>query len=202
MERRAWALAAFLVAFQVAGPLGAMPLDRLDAHYRSLTIDGTFDAADAENLIGFALSDDLLFSRQEAEFIARCLKRHGVQDVEPPLADAPDGPVVSRARRLMVQALAAGIGKADYRRAMQQLIALAMAPELTREERFRTLELVDRYRRVDPAVSTRDALEAIALLLINPTEARLDREHRRQLELLERQFQVPILLPAASASGR
>lgn len=202
MERLAWAAAAVLVAFQFAGPVGAVPLDRLEARYRSLTIDGTFDAVDAESLISLALSDDLLFSRQEAEFIAQRLKRHDVQDVEPPVADAADGPVVTRARRLMVQALGAGIGGTDYRRAMQQLIALAMAPDLTREERFRTLELVDRYRRVDPAVSTRDALEAIALLLTNPTEARLAREHRRQLELLERQFQVPILLPAASSSGR
>ena len=102
----------------------------------------------------------------------------------------------------MVQALRAGVAGSGYRRAMQQLVLLAMDPDLTRAERFRLLELTDRYRRVDPAVATRDAMEAIALLLTNPTEARIDREHRRKLELLEKQIQVPILLDPASRSLR
>ncbi len=182
-----------------AGSAAAVPVSHLEERYRALTIDGGFDAQDAERLRDVALSDDLLLSRSEAEFLAARLRRHGLEVDESLTADAPEGPAVKRGRTLMLQALRAGSGGAEYRRAMQQLIGLAMSPELTAAERFRLLELTDRYRRVDPAVSTRDALEAIALLLTNPTEARLDREHRRQLELLEKRFQVPVILDAAGS---
>lgn len=179
---------------------GAVPVERLDACYRDLMIDGAFDAGDAERLQVLALSDDLLISRQEAEFLAERQRRHALSEPEGLPADGAEGLAVKRARLLMLQALRAGVAGAEYRRAMRQLVQLAMDPELTREERFRMLELVDRYRRVDPALGTRDALEAIALLLTNPTEARLDREHRRQLERLSKQFQVPVILDAASHS--
>ncbi len=181
---------------------GAVPVDRLDARYRDLMLDGAFDAGDAERLQVLALSDDLLISRQEAEFLAERQRRHALDETESLAADGAEGLAVKRARILMLQALRAGVAGSEYRRAMGQLVQLAMDPELTRAERFRMLELVDRYRRVDPAVSTRDALEAIALLLTNPTEARVDREHRRQLERLEKQFQVPVILDAASRSVR
>lgn len=186
----------------LGAPAGAVPLDRLEERYRALMIDGVFDASDAARLVVLALSDDLLLSRQEAGFLSERFRRHGIEETERLAPDPAESLAVKRARTLMLQALRAGVGGQEYRRAMQQLIVLAMDPELARDERFRVLELVDRYRRVDGTVATRDALEAIALLLTNPTEARLDREHRRQLELLEKQFQVPVILDAASRSLR
>lgn len=194
-----------LAVLSWGGRVGAVSIDRLDERYRALTLDGDFEASDAERLIDLALSDDLLISGPEAAFIAERVQRHGLAEVEVS-ADATGAEElgVRRARELMLQALRAGIGRAEYRRAMQQLVMLAMDPELTRAERFRILELSDRYRRVDPAVATRDAMEAIALLLTNPTEARLDREQRRMLERLEKQFQVPVILDTREpeAAGR
>jgi hypothetical protein len=200
-------LVAVGIAVGIVGLLGgsmaeAVPVDRLEERYRALTIDGGFDAGDADRLVVLALSDDLLLSRQESEFLRERHRRHAVEEAESLAADGPEEPAVRRARTLMLQALRAGVAGSEYRRAMRQLVQLAMDPELSRTERFRMLELVDRYRRVDPALSTRDALEAIALLLTNPTEAGLDREHRRQLERLEKQFQVPVILDAASRSVR
>jgi pimeloyl-ACP methyl ester carboxylesterase len=194
-----------LAVLSWGGRVGAVSIDRLDERYRALTLDGDFEASDAERLIDLALSDDLLISGPEAAFIAERVQRHGLAEVEVS-ADATGAEElgVRRARELMLQALRAGIGRTEYRRAMQQLVMLAMDPELTRAERFRILELSDRYRRVDPAVATRDAMEAIALLLTNPTEARLDREQRRMLERLEKQFQVPVILDTREpeAAGR
>ena len=195
------------IAVGLLGALGAsavhaVPLAQLEERYKALTIDGAFDDGDAEQLWLLALSDDLLLSRQESEFLAERSRRHAVAETESLAPDGPEDAAVRRARTLMLQALRAGIASAQYRRAMQQLVLLAMDPDLTRAERFRMLELTDRYRRVDGTVTTRDALEAIALLLTNPTEARLDREHRRKLELLEKQFQVPVILDAASRSLR
>jgi len=183
-------------------PAGAVSLDRLEERYRALLIDGVLDASDADRLVVLALSDDLRLSRPEVEFLVERARRHGLEETESLAADGPEGLAAKRARTLMIQALRAGIGAQEYRRAMQQLVLLAMGSDLSREERFQVLELVDRYRRVDATVATRDALEAIALLLTNPAEARLDREHRRKLELLEKQFQVPVLLDAASRSLR
>lgn len=180
----------------------ALPLSRLEERYRALTIDGAFDAGDAERLVVLALSDDLLLSRQEAAFLAERHRRHGLEEAEELVADRPEEPFVKRARTLMLQALRSGVAGAEYSRAMRQLVRLSMDPELSRADRLRMLELVDRYRRVDATVSTRDTLEAIALLLTNPTEARLDREHQRKLEQLEKQFQVPVILDAASRSVR
>lgn len=200
-------LAAVVLLVMVAGalggaPAGAVPLDRLEERYRALMIDGAFDASDAERLMQLALSDDLLLSRQEFEFLMERYRRHGIEEAESLAADGPEGVAVRRARTLMIQALRAGVGAQAYQRAMQQLILLAMGDDLSREERFRVLDLVDRYRRVDATIATRDALEAIALLLTNPQEARLGREHQRKLELLSKQFQVPILLDSASRSLR
>lgn len=186
------------VALAVGGACGAaaMPVERLQERYQALTIDGDFDASDAEVLTAYALSDDLRYGREEVAFLAERLARHGLSGVDLPRADAEDVEElgVRRARVLLLQALRAGIGGTDYRRAMQQLVMLAMDPDLTRAERFRMLELLDRYRRLDAALATRDALEGVALLLTNPTEARLDREQRRKLEQLEKQFQVPVIL--------
>lgn len=194
MRRFAWVLIGgmFLAPLQAR----AVPVDQLEARYRDLTIDGVYDAADAERMEALALSDDLVLSREEAEYLAARRREHGLDASEELAADGPETLAVKRARTLMLQALRAGIGAPGYPRAMRQLIALAMDPELTREERFRIVELTDRMRRVDPAVASRDVLEGIALLLTNPTEARLDREHRRKLELLEKQFQVPVILDA------
>lgn len=180
----------------------AVPASRIERMAQDLVIDGVFDLDDAERLVRLAWSDDLLVDGQESGALLAVVRRYGLRDAELPGVDAPATPGVERARRLMVQALRAGIGRTEYRRAMQQLIALAISEDLTRDDRYRVLELVDRYREVDPAVGTRDALDAIALLLTNPTEARRDREHRRQLELLEKQFQIPVFLDPASRSLR
>jgi hypothetical protein len=198
------ALGIFVLLTGVLGgfPAGAVPVDRLEEQYRALMIDGSFDASDAERLTALALSDDLRLSRQESEFLVERIRRHRLEETETLAADGPEGLAVKRARTLMLQALRAGIGAQQYQRAMQQLVLLAMGSDLSRDERFQMLELVDRYRRVDATVSTRDTLEAIALHLSNPDEARLDREHRRKLELLEKQFQVPVILDAASRSIR
>ena len=200
-------LAAVVSLVLLMGPLagfpaGAVPVDRLEERYRALMIDGEFDASDAERLTLMALSDDLLLSRQESEFLVERHRRHGLEETESLAVDLPEGLVVRRARTLMLQALRAGVGAQAYQRAMQQLVLLAMGDDLSRDERYRVLDLVDRYRRVDATVATRDALEAIALLLTNPQEARLNREHRRKLELLEKQFQVPLFIEPASRSLR
>ena len=200
-------LAAVVLLVLVLGPLGgvpagAVPVDRLEERYRALMIDGVFDATDAERLTLLALSDDLLLSRQEADFLVERHRRHGIEEAESLAPDGPEGLVVRRARTLMLQALRSGVGAQAYQRAMQQLILLAMGEDLSRDERFRLLDLVDRYRRVDATVATRDALEAITLLLTNPQEARVNREHRRKLELLEKQFQVPLFIDPASRSLR
>lgn len=199
----AWGIAAVLSASLGAGAW-AMPVERLQERYDALMIDGVFDAGDAEALMALALSDDLLFDRAEVAFLAERLSVHGVSQVELPRADASDAEElgVRRARVLLLQALRAGIGAAEYRRAMRELVMLAMDPELARAERFRILELLDRFRRQDSALATRDALEAVALLLTNPTEARLDREQRRKLEQLEKQFQVPVILDGTGQDPR
>ncbi len=198
MRWRAGLLIALLVSAGLSidfyRPAAAVSPERMETAYRSLTIDGYFDASDAEQLVLLALSDDLLITRPEAVYITERLTRHALTEVEAPVADPADGVWVQRGRRLLVQALRAGIGGTEYRRAMQQLVVLAMDPAIGLAERFRLLELLDRYRRVDPAVGTRDVLEGVALLLTNPEEARLDREQRRKLELLEKEFQVPVIL--------
>lgn len=198
----AFGIVVLLAGLLGAAPAGAVPIERLEEQYRALMIDGSFDASDAERLTALALSDDLRLSRQEVEFLVERHRRHGLEEAESLAVDPPEGIGVKRARTLMLQALRAGVGAQQYQRAMQQLILLAMGTDLSRPERFQVLELVDRYRRIDATVSTRDALEAIALLLTNPDEARLDREHRRKLDLLEKQFQVPVILDAASRSIR
>lgn len=198
--RRRWglgigvALGLALWAFEAE----AVTRERLEERYQALLIDGSFDAEDAERLVDLALSDDLWISAEEAAFLAEVRERHGVDEGEAWEADGPETPLVKRARTWMLQAMRGGPASTAYLRAMRQLIALAMDPELGRDERFRLLELTDRYRRVERTHATRDALEAIALLLANPTEARLDREHRRKLELLEKRFQVPVILDGTS----
>lgn len=184
-------------------------LDRLNRLHADLVLDQPLDRAKLDRLMAMALANDLVVDSQEQALLERFI----AQGYADPTGDsAPEiavtfqgGPLtgwVARVQKLLVSALDASPASRQTRRALGELVAIAWRTDLTSDARERVLVLLDNYRQVDRKQGTEDVMTALAILFTNPEEAREDREHRRQLDLLSKLANRPVLVapPASPAS--
>ena len=105
-----------------------------------------------------------------------------------------------RAQILLIRARHATLGTNEAQEALRELVAIAWRQDLTSEDRLHILKLIDNYRKVDDRQDSKDAMEGLALLVSNPTEAARDRAHQWQLEVLSRMSNEPKIYWSPQAS--
>jgi|GEM_PF-2361983 hypothetical protein len=200
MPRRWWS--AVLVALLVV-PAPAMArsphLDQLKRLYADLTIDQPLDRDKLDRLIQVALEDDLVIDVAEKALLEGFIAK-GYED---PTGDGPPeiettfpAPLkgwAKRAQTLLVTMLHSSVTSRRGGLALKELVAIAYRDDLSADDRQAILTLVDNYRQVDTKQTSRDVLEALTLIVADPVGARQDREHQRQLELLDRLTNRPNL---------
>lgn len=176
-------------------------LDRLNRLHADLILDQPLDRSKLDRLLAVALENDLVIDRSEQAMLERFID----QGYEDPTGDAaPEIEVTfttplrgwaARAQKLLVTSLNTPTLGAATRRALAELIAIAWRNDLSDEQREQVLVLLDNYRLVDRRQQTDDVITALAVLFSNPEEARADREHQRQLEILSKLVNRPVYAP-------
>lgn len=204
-----WFVAIVILAS--AGPALAtdesLALYRLRRLHTDLTADQPLDRSKLERLRRVALEDDLMITAAESKLLSEFV-RQGYQDptgepapdINPTFDAAPKG-WVERARRWLIEALRGGVGTGRTERALKQLVALAWRDDLKATERDEILQLLDNLREIDPAQRSRDAYEALGLILTNPDQARRDENYRRSIETLARKANMPSLFFTLQATA-
>lgn len=206
---RPWLLALlFLVPWDASPATAARTphLDRLTRLHADLVLDQPLDRAKLDRLVAVALENDLLVDRGEHALLERFIARgyddptgESAPEIEVTFGGSPLKGWVARVQKLLVASLGTSPASAAYRRALQELVAIAWRPDLAPSEREQVLVLLDHYRQVDRKQQTEDLMTALAVLFTNPEDARADREHRRQLELLMKLANRPVLVAPAAA---
>lgn len=219
MLRRSLLVLCLLASVGAPSALAARSpqLDRLVRLHADLILDQPLDRAKLDRLVAVALENDLVIDRQEQALLERFVAQ-GYDDPTGDTAPAIEVTFASRlvgwparVQKLLVGSLQASVGSLKGRQALRQLIAIAWRSDLSDEARDQILVLLDNYRLVDPKQETDDVMTALAVLFTDPEEARADREHQRELEILSRLANRPVYvappsLPASAsppaASGR
>lgn len=206
---RPWLLALVLALNAAPAEAARTPhLDKLKRLHADLVLDQPLDRSKLDRLLAVALENDLLVDREERTLLERYIAQgyddptgEAAPEIEVTFGGSPLKGWVARVQKLLVQALKASPASSQYRRSLQELIAIAWRPDLAAAEREQVLALLDNYRLVDAKQATDDVMTALAILFTNPEDAREDRAHRRQLELLSSLANRPaILAPIASPS--
>lgn len=210
MTRRSLLVLGMLLSMSSAAEAARTPhLDRLTRLHADLILDHPLDRSKLDRLISAALENDLLIDRGEHALLERFIAK-GYDD---PMGDsAPEIEVtfggtslkgwVARVQKLLVSSLKASAASRQMRQALRELIAISWRTDLSATERDQVLVLLDNYRMVDPKQTTEDVMTALAVLFTNPEEARQDREHQRQLDLLAKLANRPIYgIPVGTPAG-
>lgn len=191
---------------QAALAARAPHLDRLHRLHADLVLDQPLDRAKLDRLMAMALANDLVVDSQEQALLERFIAQGYADpsgDSAPEIAvtfqEGPPTGWVARVQKLLVSALDASPASRQTRRALAELVAIAWRTDLTSDARERVLVLLDNYRQVDRKQGTDDVMTALAVLFTNPEEAREDREHRRQLDLLSKLANRPVLVAPQTA---
>lgn len=200
MVRRSLLLALVLAvgAFAPAHAARTPHLDRLNRLHADLILDQPLDRAKLDRLVAAALENDLIVDRGEQALLERFIK----QGYDDPTGDsAPEIEVTfqaplkgwpARVQKLLVASLNSPAYGPKTRQTLRELIAIAWRGDLTDDQREQVLVLLDNYRLVDRKQQTDDVMTALAVLFTDPEEARADREHQRQLEILGKLANRPI----------
>lgn len=183
-------------------------LDQLKRLHADLILDQPLDRAKLDRLLAVALANDLVIDPAEQALLERFIARgysDPTGDAAPEIAvtfqGAPLKGWVARVQKLLMLSLNASPASLRMRQTLGELIAIAWRQDLTGDQRDQVLVLLDHYRQVDRKARTEDVMTALAILFTNPEEAREDREHRRQLELLGKLANRPVIVaPPTSAS--
>ncbi|MBO9539619.1 hypothetical protein J7643_03400 [bacterium] len=204
----ALACALLLAAMPMTQAAPLTNVGRLERLLTELTQDQPLDAAKFDRLILAALTNDLLIDREEAAFLTRSLDHAGpdgfvdeAPDVSATFEGVKPSGWVARAQQILVRTLKASTLNGPTATALQQLGTIALRSDLDGKARDQILTLIANYRRVATTQVTRDPLEAIEAVLIDPEGALRTAEHRRQLELLDRRGNMPSMLRGREASG-
>ncbi|HEY9856798.1 MAG TPA: hypothetical protein V6D05_13730 [Stenomitos sp.] len=215
MIRRSLLALCMLVSVSAAPALAARTphLDRLNRLHADLILDQPLDRAKLDRLIAAALENDLVIDRGEQSLLERFIAQ-GYEDptgdsapeIEVTFGGAPLKGWVARVQKLLVASLNASTASLKGRQALRELIAIAWRTDLSEDARDRILVLLDNYRLVDTKQQTDDVITALAVLFTDPEDARADREHQRQLDLLSKLANRPVYMAptgttAASASA-
>lgn len=176
-------------------------LDRLTRLHADLVLDQRLDNAKLDRLVAVALENDLLIDKGEHALLERFIAQgfddptgDAAPELEATFGGAPLKGWVLRVQKLLVSSLKASPTGPQMRRALQELVAIAWRTDLGAAERDQVLVLLDHYRLVDRKQQTEEVMTALAVLFTNPEEAREDREHRRQLDLLGKLANRPVIV--------
>jgi len=211
MIRRSLLAVCMLVMASAAPALAARTpqLDRLNRLHADLILDQPLDRTKLDRLIAAALENDLVIDRGEQALLERFIAQ-GYEDptgdsapeIEVTFGGAPLKGWVARVQKLLVASLNASTASLKGRQALREIIAIAWRNDLSDEARDQILVLLDNYRLVDTKQQTDDVMTALAVLFTDPEDARADREHQRQLELLSKLANRPVYVaPMAAASS-
>lgn len=197
-----------LGALADAKPDRSPQLERLKRLHAELTIDYPLDRMKLERLRAAALEDDLILDAFEQALLESFVSK-GYQDptqesapeIDATFEGKPPQGWVARSQKLLVSALHASLMSRAGAQALRELTAIAWRDDLTSADRQQILTLIDHYRLVDSKQQTQDAMEGLSVLVTNPKEARSDREHQRQLEVLSQLANRPVIHWSPSASS-
>lgn len=203
MTRRTSLLALMLLACSAAPAEAARTphLDRLNRLHADLILDQPLDRAKLDRLVAAALENDLLVDRGEQALLEGFIQRgysdptgESAPEIEVTFEGAPPKGWVARVQKLLIASLHASPASSRLRAALRELVAIAWRSDLAEADRERILVLLDHYRQVDRKQQTEDVATALAVLFTNPEEARDDRAHQRQLELLGKLANRPVIV--------
>lgn len=202
MVRRSLVMACLLVLAGHAPATAARAphLDRLTRLHADLVLDQPLDRAKLDRLVAVALENDLVVDRLEQGLLERFVAQgyddptgESAPEIEVTFA-RPLGGWPARVQKLLVASLQAQTLGPKVRQVLRELVAIAWRDDLAADERDQVLTLLDNYRQVDRRQRTDDVMTALAVLFTDPEEAKADRDHRRQLDLLTQLANRPVLV--------
>lgn len=187
-------------------------LDRLTRLHADLILDQPLDRAKLDRLMAAALENDLVVDRGEQALLERFIAQgyeaptgESAPEIEVTFGGAPLRGWVARVQKLLVASLETSPASLKGKQALRELVAIAWRSDLSEPAREQILVLLDNYRLVDTKQQTDDVVTALAVLFTDPEDARADREHQRQLELLSKLanrpvYVAPIPQPASASA--